>query len=225
MSEPNEPQVEQPKPQAAAEPKRQIPRGREFKKKKFGYVTIDADTVFKIKRIDLPTMLLENLMPAPLFGAVEELQNMRLKIGMGDVKSASAGLTKEASASFKELLRRTTVIAVIEPQMTHSRAASLADPDLVWVGGFSDVRGEETFPDQDGDVGFGAMMLVWRAVAGEGGVSWMTDEEARSFRPVPQNDDATNVSDGADVRTKAVVMDRDAGHVRAGEEDREFTHH
>jgi hypothetical protein len=196
-----------------------VARGRDQKKRKYYLLQVEQPTTgspdgvwFRMKRIDFLSIVMEGALPAPLLNAVDRIQDIRKKLageGEGGLISAIDSLTRENQAEFQELKRRIAVKATLEPKLTHSKAASLRDDDLMWVGGKSDVPGEEHLPEQaDGDVPAPQMMVIWKAVMGEAGLVTMSDDDAESFRASEQGNDAPVVRDGDEVRTEAVELDR-----------------
>lgn len=201
-----------------------VANAREYRKPKFGYVAVEDGTHFKIRRLDLPTMFFEGFIPTPLFGAVDKFQQIRKKFEDDSIADAVELFTPDVKNSVKELLRRIAVATSVEPTLTHSRRESLANPDVLWVGGISDVPGDLQI-ETAGDVTLETLTRLYRAVLGEAGVRFMTDEEAAEFRADEPTTHVAPISHGADVRTEAVVMDPSATIVHHGERDIEVRHH
>jgi hypothetical protein len=126
----------------------------------------------------------------------------------------------------RELMRRCAVASVIEPKLTHSKKESLTDPDLLWVGGYSDVEGDDPRTEQTGDLETTALLKIWQSVLGEAGVETMTDDAAEEFRPHESEYDAPAVPDGASLQSEAVDVAHALG-VEQPEPERhvKITHH
>lgn len=191
-------------------PKPRPTSGRVAKKRKFYLLNVGPDEWYKLRRADLPTIFFEGLFPTPLLKAVDSFQSMRSKIANENFADALENVTPEMRATFLEMLRRAAVAIVVEPRLTHSKKASLEDPDLLWVGGYSDIPEEQNVPqpkEESGDVSISVLMTVWRALLNEGGIVVMPDDEAMEFRTREPELPVPPVSDGSGVRTETVVMD------------------
>ena len=184
--------------------------GRTAKKRKFYLLQVGPDEWYRLRRADLPTIFFEGLFPSPLLRAVDSLQQMRNKIANENFADALQSVTPEMRSTFMEILRRAAVAIVVEPRLTHSKAASLRDPDLLWVGGYSDIPEEQNVPqpqEESGDVPISILMQVWRALLNEGGIVVMPDDDATEFRASEPSVPLSPVPDGSGVRAEAVVVD------------------
>lgn len=194
-----------------------VARGREQKKRAKTYLLQVQEpnreypdgVWFRMKRIDFFTLVMDSVIPTPLLSAVDRLQEVRRSFaGEGEaLVKAMDVITNENKTEFFELMRRVAVAATLEPRLTHSKSASMRDEDLVWIGGKSDVQGEEHLPEDHGDVPPGQLMMIWRSALGEAGVVVMSDDDAEEFRTDESRPDADTLRDGGDVRTEAVVLD------------------
>lgn len=185
-------------------------RGRDKKRRKTYLLQVGRDEWYRLRRTDLPSLFLEGIIPTPILRAVDTLQDFRRNVAADNIADALGNLSKEDRDAFLELMRRCAVSCVIEPKMTHSKRASLADEDLLWVGGISDVDGEGN-EDQRGDVETPVLLTIWKAVLGEAGIVTMSDDEANEFRESESESPDSLVRDGDGVRTEAVVVDSHAG--------------
>lgn len=205
-----------------------VMRGRDTKRRKTFLLQVEPpsgeypDGVwYRVKRLDLPSLFMEGIIPAPLLAAVDRLQDVRRRFHDGDAIGAMDAMAPENRAQMLELMRRCCVAAVLEPRMTHSKAAAQADEDLLWIGGYSDVDADQKLgqpvQEEDGDVPKPYMMTVWRAVLGEAGLVVMNDEAAEEFRESEPGTHAAAVEDGNGVRAEAVVVDSHGGSPQAPE--------
>lgn len=194
--------------EAKKKDKPRVTRGRDVKKRKTYLLQVAPGVIYRMRRVDFPTLFLEGIIPTPLLSAVDRLQDVRRRyansVQQGNL-AALGNLPKEDRDHFMELMRRCAVASVIDPRMTHSKKASLADPDLVWVGGYSDVPGEEHL-QFDGDTTTTDLMGVWKAVLGEADIVTLSDDEADEFRPRESPSDDPVVRDGNGLRPEAVVV-------------------
>lgn len=185
--------------------KARVSKGRDVKKRKTYLLQISPGVVFRLRRVDLPTLFLEGIVPTPLLAAVDRLQDVRRKVANDQVAAAFETLSAEDRSGFKELMRRCAVASVVDPKLTHSKRASLADPDLLWVGGVSDVPGEHSSEtDEPGDVVTADLLVIWKAVLGETGIIIMSDDDADEFRSSEPELPVTAVRDGDGLRPEAV---------------------
>jgi hypothetical protein len=180
--------------------------GRDVKKRKTYLLPIREGLVFRMRRVDISMLFMEGLIPMPLLGAVDRLESLRRKVGETNQISSLADVSPEDIRNFNEVMRRAAVIAVIAPKLTHSKKASLADPDLVWAGGYSDLPDEAHLSEQDGDITPTDLMIIWRAICGEAGIITMSDDEADEFRSDESQSHDSPVRDGDGLRTEAVVV-------------------
>jgi hypothetical protein len=193
-------------------PKIKATRGRDVKKSRRTYLAqVEPDVWFRLKKTDLPTLLMDGIVPAPLLKAAERMQEIRTKIAADQIADAFAQVSKEELGSMKELLRRCAVSVTIDPKLTHSKKAAKENPDLPWVGGYSDIEGDNHEAVEEGDVSFAAQMMIWKAVMGEVGVVIMPDDDAHDFRSHESDPTDQAASNGDGVRSEAVVMGSDAG--------------
>lgn len=197
--------------QKAEPPKKKRPRvpkkGSEIRKSPTYLLEIEKDIAFRLQRIDLFGLFMEGAIPMPLFAAVERIQATRQNMASDEALNA---ITSDDRGIMMETIRRVAVAVVKNPKMTHSKKQARAD-DLVWVGGKSDVPGEEHLPDQQGDVSSTALMLVYRAANNEAGLVVMADDEAEEFRPSEPTNVADVVDDEPVVPSSPVVVDLHAG--------------
>lgn len=198
-------------------PRVRIRRGRDHKKRKTYLLNVDQGEAFRLRRVDMMGLLLEGALPTPLLSAVGRFQNLRGAIleRNADIGSIFESLTREDRASFIELMRRVAVLTAVEPRMTHSKRAAVEDQDLLWVGGYSDVAGENQTTDEPGDVTIGELMLIWRATLGEAGVVTMSDDDALEFRTSESSSDGPVLPDGSGVRAEAEFLGTHTGHTQA----------
>ena len=182
-----------------------IARGRDLKKKKYRLLQILPGEWFKVRRCDLTTLFLEGAVPTPLLNAVDKIQEMRTKMGReeGGVAGALNAITQDERDSFLELQRRIAVAVTVAPKLTHSKKQSLADEDLLWVGGISDVP-EDHASKQDGDVAPDSLWMLWKYVTGEAGINVMDDVDAIEFHSSESDVADSAVRDGDGVRSSAV---------------------
>jgi hypothetical protein len=202
-------------------PRVRVSKGREHKRRSTYLVQVvpgNPGEWFRLRRADLAILFMEGILPTPILAAVDRLQDMRRTFAKSTAADESSKLTEalngfsqEDRDTFLELVRRAAVAVVIEPRLTHSKRKALADPDVLWVGGISDVPGEEQDGEQRGDVDTVTLMTIWRSVLGEAGVVTMLDSAADEFRESESPVDDPVVRDGDTVRTEAVVVDSDAG--------------
>lgn len=196
-----------------AKAKVQIRRGRDYKKDRTRLINVGTaleKDFWRLRRVDLMSMFIEGLIPASLMSAVANLQEARTKMISFGIIEGMKDIPPEQIRDINRILRACAVIAVLEPKLTHSKAASLSDPDLLWVGGVSDVP-EDNNREESGDVEIGIMMTIWKSVLGENGVETFTEDAAIEFRQSQQAKNVAAVSDGETVRAEAVVMVTDAG--------------
>lgn len=202
-------------------PKVRVTKGREHRKRNAYLLQIAPGEYWRMRRVDLMGLFFEGYMPTPLLRAVDRFQKMRVgieqELALADVLGS---LTPEDRSAFLELLRRTAVAATIEPKLTHSKRESLADEDLLWVGGISDVAADQVDGpprEEAGDVDTGALLIIWKAVLGEAGVVTLSDDAALEFRSDESQLDAAHVRDVVGIPSEAVVVDSHAASTPSAE--------
>lgn len=174
------------------EPKqRKIATAKDVRNKRTYFLQVGEFGLFEMKRVDLPTMMWEGIIPTPLLAAVGKLEKMRGKLTAKptDPWAAMDDLSREDRDQIMELMRRAAVAAVLTPKLTH-------DPEAV----SDDVLDVADLNTTD-------LIVIWKAVLGEAGVVVLSPDEAATFRqsksPVP----AEPVHDSDDVQPPAVVVD------------------
>lgn len=182
------------------------------KKAKYYLLEVLPGQWFKMQRLDLMSLFFEGALPTPILAAVDDLQEMR-KIWIGDsIIAALDSVTDEQRIRIKELMRRVAARAAREPRLTLSKREADQDPNVLWLGGYSDVENDpQANLDQDGDIGVSGLMIVWRSVMGEADVVTLPYDEAETFRQSESESPDSPVLDGENVRTEAVVVGTDAG--------------
>lgn len=204
-------------PAASPVKKPRVSTARESKRKRFFLLQVGPDEWYRLRRADLPTLFFEGLLPTPILHAIDGFQKVRREMNASDtIADALAAVSPENRALFLELLRRCAVVVVVTPKLTHSKLKAQIDDSYLWVGGLSDVPGEDSSIEQPGDVPLMILMHVWRAILNEGGIVIMPDDEALEFRPYESGVSVSPVSDVAGLRTETVVVDpSELAHVGA----------
>lgn len=216
MPEPNE------TPDAAPKKKKRIARGREIKQKRTKLLQVEGgeDPIYyRVRRgIDFSLMVVQGIIPTPMMQAVQRMSEMRDTWANKGPLAALEGLTEDDKRSFLDMIRKCAVMTIITPRVTDSKKAAQLDPDLLWVGGYSDLPGEGDRPEP-GDVPDTHLIRVYQYTTGEAGLVVMEDDEADDFRTDESSADGATRAHGADVRTEAVVVASAEDHVAVPEID------
>jgi hypothetical protein len=193
----------------------QVVKARDYKAKRTKLLNVGRDEWFRVKRgIDFQTMFMRGLVPTPIFNAALRFEEFR-KTWNGSPQEAVESLKGDDLDAFMDLLRSCGALAIVEPRVTLSKAEAAADPDVLWLGGYSDIPGEvdlATNPNpkrEDGDIADGALMEVYKYVLGESGIRVTEDAAANTFRPAEPAAVSADRPDGGTVQSPAV----DAGPV------------
>lgn len=185
-------------PDPARKPKikPKITSPRRFRSQQF-YVEIRPGEHFRVRKTDLPSLMMEGVLPTQLLHAVERFDKFREDLGKrGNLADALGKIANDPRnwQDIGEMMRRCAVAFVIEPKLTHSKRQALDSPDeYLWVGGVSDVDGDDQSREQDGDIPRSELLTFWRALMGEVGVFVMSDEDADEFRGSESGADAEAV--------------------------------
>jgi hypothetical protein len=198
-----------------------IASARRLRQRQF-FVNVDGE-YFRVRKADMPSLLMEGVIPAPLLQAADSLQQYRQKIEAGDIGSMINVIQSKEWNDSIAMMRACIVSFVLEPKLTHSKKEARENPDLLWIGGRSDIEGEESNPEETGDLAMADILTLWSALMGEHRIIVMSEEEARDFRTrehapidsavLPSEDDRTEtVGSGAAV-VPAVPETIDTGEV------------
>lgn len=179
---------------------------RRYRERSF-YVPIGGDEHFKVRKADLPSLLMEGVLPTKLVEAIGRFDEIRQSIAKDQFSDALKKFVEdETGADIREMLRRCAVAFVIEPRLTHSKRDAREHADTtMWVGGHSDIAGDPDV-EQPGDLAMSDLFTLWRALMGEVGVFVMSDEDADDFRTSESRSDAAPVSDGAEIPSASVSV-------------------
>lgn len=186
-------------------------RGRDVKKRRSVLIRVAPNTVFRIRNTaDLSGLMMLGVVPATLLGAVDRLQKVREAGEKDGAEAAYNSIDSKDRTAFLELLRHVNAAIVIEPRVTLSKRESLADPDVLWLGGTSDVPNDPEPQTPIADVSFDSMFSVYRYLIREGGVV-LNEDDADEFRTDSSNASDQRGADGGEVRPETVVVDSGDG--------------
>lgn len=207
-------------------PKPRLATPRRYRSRQF-FVEMGNGEHFRVRKTDLPSLLMEGILPTPMLAAVEHLDEFRNDVSKGKFSDALKRVADnpEKWRGVTEMMRRCAVAFVLEPKLTHSKQQAQNHPDeYLWVGGASDVGGEQQ-REEEGDLPTSDLLKLWRAIMGEvgGGVFVMSDEDAEEFRARESRSDAAAVpdgaaSEGAPVGSTPAIADRDPAPASAAPE-------
>jgi hypothetical protein len=188
--------------------KRAAMRGREAKRLRTDLLQVGRtpEEAFRVRRADFPSLFFEGAVPQPILHAVDRFDTLRKSMQTQSVQAVLDKVGDVERKGYVEMLRYTAAKVVVEPRLSLSKRESLEDPDVLWVGGISDLPGDPKDVEEQGDVPLSMLMLIHRHVLGEAGLVYLDDTEADEFRPRERSDDAPAVPDGERVPSEAVVV-------------------
>ena len=173
--------------------KRKVATAQDVKNRQFYYIEVGDLGLFKMRRADLPTLLMEGIVPKPLLAAVVKLEKTRN--WDGDPMTALAESTPEERGNMTEMMRRCAVAMTVQPQLTHDPAAAMANDDLLDVAILTTTD----------------LMIIWKAVLGQAKIVEISPVEATTFHPLKSTAADHVLRDGEGVSQAPIGVDLHTG--------------
>lgn len=171
------------------------------------YVEVAPGEHYRVRKVDLESLLFEGVIPSSMVNALVLLDEKRSSINADDFAGMVKFVSSKEFADMVDTMRRLAIAFVLEPKLTMSKQAAANDPDLLWVGGFSDIEGEPEIIEASDDVPVAVLMKLFQAVMGEANIVVLNDDDAMDFRTDESSSDDEAVSHGDGVPSETVGSD------------------
>lgn len=171
---------------------------RDVKRAAKYFINVPGVGLMKLRRADLPTLVLDGLIPLPLLGAVDNLSKMREIIATHEEPmTALSSMTKDDRESILELMRTVATVVVVEPRCVFPKYD--ADGRKMPVG--DDVL------DVTEDLSAGDLIVIWKGMLREQGIQILSPDEADRFHSIESAIPVDAVRNGDPVPSSTVDMD------------------
>lgn len=165
--------------------------------------------------VTMPKLFISGSIPTPILAAVDRFQGFQQKVASGRAQEAVEGMQPGEKEALIDMMRRVALQVVLDPKLTDSKKLAAAEEDTLWVGGYSDcpedlpeqTGGIDRRKDEDGDLSFDQLMMIYRFVGRENGVL-MAADAADDFRPQSTTSIDPVGPNGDAIQSEAVILAR-----------------